>query len=40
VGNETNLVATKPELVDKASNDPLNPAIGFRRYWKFRIDWD
>src|SRR5262245_26668630 len=38
VGNETDLVAAKPKLVDKTGDDALNAAIGTGRDRKFRID--
>jgi len=38
VGSETDLVAARPELVDKTVDDALNAAIGKGRDRKFRID--
>ena len=38
VGDETDLVAAKPKLVDKTGHDALNAAIGTGRDRKFRVD--
>jgi hypothetical protein len=38
VGNKTDLVAAKSELVDKTGDDALNAAIGTGRDRNFRID--